>query len=131
MGYKKIGGLRDVMLPVSEYFLAFDSFSPRITDLPTCLCDAPVCVRIRTGRRRQVACTDPPDAWLPEPARHLPAIATHAGVWGVCSDRRWQAGRELRPALQPSGVRRTGEAGGHLFVIFSACKPNNILHIMN
>jgi len=24
-------------LPVSEYFLAFASFSPRITDLPTCL----------------------------------------------------------------------------------------------
>jgi hypothetical protein len=27
-------------LPVSEYFLAFVSFSPRITDLPICLCDA-------------------------------------------------------------------------------------------
>ena len=37
------------------------------------------------------------------PARHLPAMLRNA--------RR--AGREpLRPALQPSGVRRTGEAGG-------------------
>ncbi|MBW1676640.1 MAG: hypothetical protein JRF30_02740 [Deltaproteobacteria bacterium] len=35
------------------------------------------------------------------PARHLPAIATYAGVWAVCCAWRWQAGRE-----------RSGEAGG-------------------
>ena len=48
-----VGGVGVVLnlsthLPVSEHLLAFVSFSPRITDLPTCLCDA----------RRQVACTD-------------------------------------------------------------------------
>jgi hypothetical protein len=32
--------------------------------------------------------------WVP--ARHLPAIATHASVWAVCSARRWQAGREAQ-----------------------------------
>ena len=44
-------------LPVSEYFLAFAFFSPRITDLPTCLRDAPVCACL-CDARRQVDCSD-------------------------------------------------------------------------
>jgi len=44
---------------------------------------------------------DKPAPTCPPPARHLPAIATYAGVWAVCCAWRWQAGRE-----------RSGEAGG-------------------
>jgi len=40
----------------------------------------------------------------------LPAIAMAACDFRAMTSRRWQA----------------GEAGGHLFVIFSACKPNGI-----
>ncbi|MBW2741897.1 MAG: hypothetical protein JRE64_24315 [Deltaproteobacteria bacterium] len=47
----------DNYIPVSEYFLAFAVFSPRITDLPTCLCVAPVCACLCVARR-QVVCTD-------------------------------------------------------------------------
>ena len=39
----------------------------------------------------------------------LPAMAMAACDLGAMTSRRWQA----------------GEAGGHLFVIFSACKPNS------
>ncbi len=56
---------------------------------------------LRLDARLAVAGVSRP-ALQPSLARHLPARAL-----------QWQAGREpLRPALQPSRERRTGEAGG-------------------